>query len=160
MKMNKLLAATAVVAAFTFATPAMAQSTGGVTEAGPGSADDNLSVNDSLNDFLDLLSNNDLANGDNRDNTTGSNLGSVVGNNFVSANQLQVAVINNSAEVVSTDGEEDTGYDSGDNRIGGSSFAAFAGINSLTQNSGINNINQTGVNIAAQGTVNLGGAPQ
>lgn len=197
MKIKTLVATSAIVAALTVATPAMAQSTG-VGESGPGSADGNVTIDDTANDFLDLLSNNSLANGDDRDNVdvadsnvgstvgnstandfldllsnntnnlangddrdnvdvSGSNIGSSVGNNILTATQLQLAVINNSDKVVSFDGDDSTDYTSGDNRIGGSSFAAFAGINNLTQNSGINNINQSGVNMSAQGTVNIGG---
>ena len=67
MTLKKIMGTTAILAAFAFATPAMAQST--VTEGGPGSADNN--GNAVANDFLDLLSNN--ANGNNRNNDANDN---------------------------------------------------------------------------------------
>lgn len=64
MKFGKALAVSAAALTIGIATPALAQS--GVTEGGNGSADNNTTVDDTANDFLDLLSNN--GNGNNRDN--------------------------------------------------------------------------------------------
>ncbi|MFN3388983.1 MAG: hypothetical protein ACK40O_08620 [Allosphingosinicella sp.] len=72
MRIRNLLAATTLAAGLTIATPALAQTTG-VDEDGPGSADNNVFVDDTANDFLDLLSHNDLANGNNRDNDDNGN---------------------------------------------------------------------------------------
>jgi hypothetical protein len=63
-------------------------------------------------------------------------------------------------EVVDLDGEDGSetpvGYNSGDNSVNGSAFAAFAGIANQAWNSGINANTQAATNIAAQGTVTFG----
>jgi hypothetical protein len=85
-------------------------------------------------------------NGNNRDN----------GNATVVATQVLAAVITNEGqdsinEMEGTEGGAD--YRSGDNRIGGGSFAAFAGILNQVANSGFNANNQSATNIAANGAV-------
>jgi hypothetical protein len=69
MKLRHLIATSAVGLALCVGTPAFAQ----VTEAGDGSANNNTTIDDTANDFLDLLSNNAIANGDNRDNDDNGN---------------------------------------------------------------------------------------
>ena len=75
MKFGKVLAVSAAALTIGLATPALAQS--GVNEQGDGSADNNTTVDDTANDFLDLLSNNDIlsenGNGNNRDNEANDN---------------------------------------------------------------------------------------
>ena len=160
MNMKHFLAASATVAALTVGAPAFAQSNS-IDEAGPGSADDNTIVE--VYDVLDLLSNN----GNNSDNSSQDQDNDNNGNNrgngsSIVAFQLLNAVNNNSEldEVVDLDGEDATetavGYNSGNNTVNGSAFAAYAGILNQAWNTGINANTQAATNIAAQGTVNFG----
>ncbi|WP_158702987.1 hypothetical protein [Allosphingosinicella vermicomposti] len=95
-----------------------------------------------------------VGNGDNREN--GNTQAAIV------ATQVLVAVNSNSQldEVADFDGEDDTessvGYNSGDNSVEGSSFAAFAGILNQAWNTGLNANTQAATNIAAQGSVSFG----
>src|SRR3546814_245404 len=63
-------------------------------------------------------------------------------------------------EVVDMDGEDDSdtnvGYQSGNNSVRGSAFAAYAGILNAAWNTGINANTQAATNIAASGTVSFG----
>ena len=63
-------------------------------------------------------------------------------------------------EVVDMDGEDDSdtnvGYQSGNNSVTGSAFAAYAGILNAAWNTGINANTQAATNIAASGTVSFG----
>jgi hypothetical protein len=83
-------------------------------------------------------------------------------NTKIAAYQTLTAVNSNSQldEVVDLDGEDDSdtavGYNSGNNSVNGSAFAAFAGIANQAWNTGINANTQAATNIAAQGTVNFG----
>lgn len=168
MNLRHFLAGTAAVMAFGMASPALAQPAS-VDEDGNGSADNNTVIDDTANDFLDLLSNN--LNGNNRDNenngaSQGSNSasrgGSIASGNFITATQTLAAINVNQQldEVVDLDGEDDTdtavGYNSGNNRVSDNAFAAFAGILNQAFNTGINANTQAATNIAAQGTVNFG----
>lgn len=73
----------------------------------------------------------------------------------VIANQTLSGVIVNYGfdEIVDV---EDGDYETGDNDIGGSAFAAFAGILSQSWNTGTNANTQAATNVAARGTVHFG----
>ena len=160
MKIRHMLAGTAFALAFGIASPALAQNSG-VGEEGPGNADNNTVMDESLNDFLDYLSNN--LNGDNRENeNTSSSGGSILanrgssvdtGNRLVATQQLS-GVNYNEEQVVDLHGEGS--YNSGSNSVNDAAFAAFAGILNQSFNTGINNNVQSATNIAAQGTVVFG----
>lgn len=82
--------------------------------------------------------------------------------NEIVATQVLLAVNSNHDldEVADFDGEDDSdsnvGYNSGDNTVRGSSFAAFAGILNQAWNTGLNANTQAATNIAAQGSVSFG----
>ena len=84
------------------------------------------------------------------------------GNSSIVADQYLYAENSNSYldEVVDLDGEDGSetavGYNSGDNSVYGSAFAAYAGILNQAWNTGINANTQAATNIAAEGTVNFG----
>ena len=84
------------------------------------------------------------------------------GNTKIVAYQTLTATNSNSYldEVVDLDGKDETdtavGYNSGDNSVNNSAFAAYAGILNQAWNTGINANTQAATNIAAQGTVNFG----
>lgn len=151
MKMRKLLAASAAVAALAVGAPAMAQANqnNDVTDTNNSA----IVVNDLLDVYLQAQSTttNTL-----RDNDFNSH------NNSVAAFQLLNAINTNYQmdELVDLDGQDDTsspvGYHSGDNYVRGSAFAAFAGILNQAWNTGINSNAQAATNIAAQGTINFG----
>ncbi len=165
--MRKIVTCSLMALGLSLGAPVMAQDTG-VGEAGPGSANDNVTVDDTANDFLDFLSNN--ANGNNRGNIDGSNLNSSFGSNYdsmvgsnaiIATQELKAININRELdEVVDLDGEDGSetpvGYNSGSNYVRGNAFAAFAGINNAAWNTGINSNAQAATNIAAQGNVNFG----
>jgi hypothetical protein len=68
---------------------------------------------------------------------------------------LKAVIVNrNMDDVVDTD--RSGGYDSGDNEVGDSAFAAFAGILNQAWNTGVNANTQAGSNIAARGNVHFG----
>lgn len=70
MQLKRVMTASVAALAIGLAAPAVAQDSS-TNEAGPGSADNNTSVN--VVDGLDLLSNNSAGNGDNRDNDQSMN---------------------------------------------------------------------------------------
>lgn len=172
MKMRHILAVSAAALTITLASPALAQD----QEAGPGSQDqtaDDNQVDDGsnntqnedslyLNDLLDNSLNGSFNITDNAADQDNDGNGSYNGNTFVVAEQYLKAVNINQHldEVVDLDGEDDTdtavGYNSGNNVVRGSAFAAFAGILNQAWNTGINANTQAATNIAAQGTVNFG----
>jgi len=244
MKFGKAIAVSAAALIIGMASPALAQS--GVSEQGDGSADNNTTVDDTANDFLDLLSNNDILsengngnnrdneandngnnrdneandNGNNRDNEANDNEANDNGNNrdneandngnnrdneandngnnrdneandnesygdgsasrggevsdngnnrdngdtnVVVADQTLVAVITNLGmdEIIDIDSDQNGHTTStGDAYVRGNAFAAFAGVNSLAFNTGLNANVQSATNIAARGTVNFGSAPE
>jgi hypothetical protein len=152
MRMVKLMAASAAVAAFAVGAPAMAQ------QANQDNDIDNTDngavvVNDLLDVYLQAQS---TTTNNVRDNDVNSH------NNSVAAFQLLNAINTNYQmdELVDLDGEDGTpapvGYNSGDNYVRGSAFAAFAGILNQAWNTGINSNAQAATNIAAQGTINFG----
>lgn len=205
MRIRHILAASAAALTIGFASPALAQD---IDERGPGDVEDNVIVDDTANDFLDLLSNNEDSfntsndgddnndidvedngnnrdneydfedngnnrdneyedNGNNRDNETysdndNSNVahrGGTISNswsmdtgNRAVATQTLVALNVNEEQVVE---DLDGDYESGDNTVRGSAFAAFAGILNQAWNTGINSNAQAGTNIAAVGEVSF-----
>ncbi len=153
MKMTKVLAASAAVAALAVGAPAMAQ----LNQDNDVDNTDNGAV--VVNDLLDVY----LA----ADNSTTNTLDDINSNNnnnndLVIATQTLTAYNTNSQmdELIDLDGEDGTpapvGYNSGDNYVRGSAFAAFAGILNQSWNTGVNNNNQAATNIAAQGSINFG----
>lgn len=157
MKMTKLLAASAAAAALAVGAPAMAQQSqnNDVDNTDNGA----VVVNDLLDVYLQAQQSTDNSV---RLTTRDVNSHNNNGNNSVAAFQLLNAVNTNSQmdELVDLDGEDGTpapvGYNSGDNYVRGSAFAAFAGILNQAWNTGINSNAQAATNIAAQGTINFG----
>lgn len=154
MTMRKLLAASAAVAALAVGAPVMAQANqnNDVTDSDNGA----VVVNDLLDVYLQAqatTTNSFTADDINSNNNNG---------NTVTAFQLLNAINTNSQmdELVDLDGEDGTpapvGYNSGDNYVRGSAYAAFAGILNQAWNTGINSNAQAATNIAAQGTINFG----
>jgi hypothetical protein len=84
------------------------------------------------------------------------------GNTAIVATQTLRAENSNSRmdELVDLDGDDESstavGYNSGNNSVSGSAFAAYAGILNQAWNTGINANTQAATNVAAQGTVNFG----
>ncbi|QTD55220.1 hypothetical protein [Parasphingorhabdus cellanae] len=152
MKMTKLLAASAAVAALAVGAPAMAQQNQG---------NDVYDNADSLviNDLLDIYLAQDASTTTTVDDVASNNNNN---NDLVIATQTLTAYNTNSLmdELVDLDGEDGTpapvGYNSGDNYVRGNAFAAFAGILNQSWNTGINSNAQSATNIAAQGTINFG----
>ena len=70
MQLKRIMTASVAALAIGLAAPAVAQDSS-TNESGPGSADNNTSVN--ITDAIDLLSNNSLGNGNNRDNEVEDN---------------------------------------------------------------------------------------
>ncbi|MFC4291570.1 hypothetical protein ACFOWX_03985 [Sphingorhabdus arenilitoris] len=158
MKMVKKIAASVAVCALAAGAPAFAQQAQDNDNDTTGAAGDNsdtIVVNDLLDIYLQAQTDNSQDN-----SLTANDVGS--NNNTVSANQLLNAVNTNSQmdELVDLDGEDGTpapvGYNSGNNEVRGSAFAAFAGILNQAWNTGINSNAQAATNIAAQGTINFG----
>ncbi len=157
MKMNKMMAASAAVAALVVGAPAVAQDA--AEAASTGSENESYSE---VYDVYDSTVENDLI-----DATLGSTVGDVNSNNsydydyVVSTQTLISANANqNFEEMIDVDTYEDyIELSTGDNYIDGSAFTAFAGIANLSLNTGVNSHAQSGTSIAAQGTVSLGAAP-
>lgn len=153
MRMSKLFVASAAAGALAIGAPALAQQTqdNDVTDIDNGA----VVVNDLLDVYLQAQNNS-------QDNDT-LTVGDVNSrNNTVTAFQLLNAINTNQNldEVVDMDGADGNpapvGYNSGENHINGSAFAAYAGILNQAWNTGINSNAQAASNIAAQGTINFG----
>ncbi len=152
MKMTKVLAASAAVAALAVGAPAMAQQNQG---------NDVYDNADSIvvNDLLDVYLAQDASTTNTLDDINSNNNNN---NDLVIATQTLTAYNTNSEmdELIDLDGEDGTpapvGYNSGDNYVRGNAFAAFAGILNQSWNTGVNNNNQAATNIAAQGSINFG----
>jgi len=152
MKMSKVLAASAAVAALAVGAPAMAQQN---------QSNDVYDNSDSLvvNDLLDIYLAQDASTTTTVDDINSNNNNN---NNLVIATQTLTAT--NTAydfdEMVDLDGEDGTpapvGYNSGANYARGNAFSAFAGIVNQSWNSGVYSNAQSATNIAAQGTINFG----
>ena len=123
-------------------------------------ASGNFSDNDTVvvNDLIDLFIQDNAADSFSDDDGNGSNNG----NTAVVAIQHLTAINTNQHldEVVDLDGKDESntavGYNSGNNTIRGTAFAAYAGIMNSAWNTGINANTQAATNIAASGTVTFG----
>lgn len=155
MKMTKILAASAAVAALSIGAPAMAQQAqdnDNNTTGAAGNNSDTIVVNDLLDVYLQAQDNSQ-----DNDSLTVGDVNSNNTANTITATQLLLAVNTNSnmQEVVdmnTTDGGNNN-HNSGDNYVNGSAFAAFAGILDASFSSGTNSNAQSASNIAAQGTI-------
>jgi hypothetical protein len=164
VKTNIIGAASAVAIGLFLAGAANAQSvaSGDNNDNNDGNNVATGSFNHSVSDLLDLYLTDNSADSHVMANQDNDKNGSYNGNLSVVANQMLKAINNNSYldEVVDLDGEDESdtavGYNSGSNSVNDNAFAAFAGINNLAWNSGINANTQAATNIAAQGTVNFG----
>ncbi len=153
MKMTKVLAASAAVAALAVGAPAMAQQNqnNDVTDT------DNGAV--VVNDLLDVYLAADASTTNTLDDINSNNNNN---NDLVIATQTLTAT--NTAyefdEMVDLDGEDGSpapvGYNSGDNYNRGNAFSAFAGIANQSMNTGVYSNAQSATNIAAQGSINFG----
>ena len=159
---KKVMLAVSTLALAVTAAPAVAQGqdqdNDNTTTGASGNNRDNVVVNDQIDLFVqdnaaDTFSDDDQDNDGN---------GSFNGNSLVVATQTLNAnnTNQNLDEVVDLDGEDGTetavGYNSGNNSVRGSAFAAYAGILNAAWNTGINANTQAATNIAASGTVSFG----
>jgi hypothetical protein len=161
--MKKVILAVSTLALAVSAAPAFAQ-TQANNDANNNGASGNNSDNDTVvvNDLIDLFVQDNAADTFSDDDQDNDGNGSGNGNNAVVAIQALTATNTNQYldEVVDLDGEDDSdtavGYNSGNNSVTGSAFAAYAGILNAAWNTGINANTQAATNIAAQGTVSFG----
>ena len=179
MRVQTILKASAAAVGLVLALPAVAQSGGPVNTLG---SDENIIVNDLLDLFLtdnaadSYSTSNSYSRTDTRtftntdtrlfrsDTTVSKDNGSYNGNSAVAANQSLSAVnVNKELDHVADFGgaggpfpSTQTGYHSGQNGVSDNAFAAFAGINNLAFNSGLDATAQAATNIAAHGTVTFG----
>src|SRR5690606_27307383 len=115
-----------------------------------------------VNDLIDLFVQDNAADTFSDDDQDNDGNGSFNGNSLVVATQTLNAnnTNQNMDELVDLDGEDDSdtavGYNSGNNSVRGSAFAAYAGILNAAWNTGINSNAQAATNIAASGTVSFG----
>ncbi len=148
MKMVKLMAASAAVCVLALGAPAMSQQAqNNDVDNTSGSA---VVVNDLLDVYLQAQTTND-------NSVTTGDIAS--NNSTVPATQTLLAINANSGMNALVDQTRLIGASdqiSGDNRVQGSSFAAYAGILNQAWNTGINSNAQAGSNISAMGTVNFG----
>ncbi len=155
MKLSTVMTASAVAFAAAVATPAMAQDYSGDIENTSEDYSEVYDVADSdvANDLIDASI------GSTVDDTNSYN--SYEYNTVVSTQTLISANANQAfEELVDMDTYEDyVELSTGANYVSDNAFTAFAGIANLSMNSGINSHAQSASSIAAQGTVNLGGAP-
>ena len=158
---KKVMLAVSTLALAATAAPALAQQNqdnDNTTTGASGNNSDTVVVNDLIDLFVqdnaaDTFSDDDQDNDGNR-SFNGNSL--VVATQTLSANNTN----QNLDEVVDLDGEDGTetavGYNSGNNSVRGSAFAAYAGILNAAWNTGINANTQAATNIAASGTVSFG----
>ncbi len=148
--------ALAVTAAPAFAQGSQDQDNDNTTNGAAGDDSDTVVVNDLIDLFVQDNAADTFTSEDNDGNGSGN------GNTAVVAIQALTATNTNSQmdELVDLDGEDDSdtavGYNSGNNSVRGSAFAAYAGILNAAWNTGINSNAQAATNIAAQGTVSFG----
>jgi hypothetical protein len=115
-----------------------------------------------VNDLIDLFVQDNAADTFSDDDQDNDGNGSFNGNSLVVATQTLGANNTNQQmdELVDLDGEDGSetavGYNSGNNNVSGSAFAAYAGILNAAWNTGINSNAQAATNIAASGTVSFG----
>ena len=150
--------ALAVSAAPAFAQGSQDQDNDNTTNGAAGNNSDTVVVND----LIDLFVQDNAADTFSDDDQDNDGNGSLNGNSLVVATQTLNANNTNQQmdELVDLDGEDDTetavGYNSGNNSVSGSAFAAYAGILNAAWNTGINSNAQAATNIAASGTVSFG----
>ena len=148
--------ALAVSAAPAFAQGSQDQDNDNTTTGASGNNSDTVVVNDLIDLFVQDNAADTFTSEDNDGNGSGN------GNTAVVAIQALTATNTNSQmdELVDLDGEDDSdtavGYNSGNNSVRGSAFAAYAGILNAAWNTGINSNAQAATNIAASGTVSFG----
>lgn len=158
---KKVMLAASTLALAVVAAPAMAQQNqdnDNTTTGASGNNSDTLVVND----LIDLFVQDNAADTFSDDDQDNDGNGSFNSNSFVVATQTLNATNTNSQmdELVDLDGEDESdtavGYNSGNNSVRGSAFAAYAGILNAAWNTGINSNAQAATNIAASGTVSFG----
>ena len=159
--MKKVMLAVSTLALAATATPALAQQNqdnDNTTTGASGNNSDTVVVND----LIDLFVQDNAADTFSDDDQDNDGNGSFNGNSLVLASQTLNATNTNQQmdELVDLDGEDDSdtavGYNSGNNNVSGSAFAAYAGILNAAWNTGINSNAQAATNIAASGTVSFG----
>ena len=159
---KKVMLAVSTLALAVTAAPAVAQGQDQDNDNTTTGASGNNSDNDTVvvNDLIDLFVQDNAA--DTFSDDDQDNDGKLNGNSLVVATQTLSATNTNQNldEVVDMDGEDDSdtnvGYQSGNNSVRGSAFAAYAGILNAAWNTGINANTQAATNIAASGTVSFG----
>lgn len=185
MKIGHILATTAAVLAIGLVSPAMAQqdNTNNQIDDGGGNTQNNNSIQDALNGSLNEWNNFNNDNGadshsveittditktytstyedSSQDNDLNGSFNDNSSAEIVAVQNLWAVNTNSEMdELVDLDGEDETdtavGYNSGDNAVSGSAFAAYAGILNTAWNTGINANVQAATNIAAQGSVTFG----
>ncbi|HWW56955.1 MAG TPA: hypothetical protein VN047_08695 [Sphingopyxis sp.] len=158
---KKVMLAASTLALAVVAAPAMAQQNqdnDNTTTGASGNNSDTLVVND----LIDLFVQDNAADTFSDDDQDNDGNGSFNSNSLVVATQTLNATNTNSQmdELVDLDGEDESdtavGYNSGNNSVRGSAFAAYAGILNAAWNTGINSNAQAATNIAASGTVSFG----
>ncbi len=159
---KKVMLAVSTLALAVSAAPAIAQGqdqdNDNTTTGAAGNNSDTLVVND----LIDLFVQDNAADTFSDDDQDNDGNGSLNNNSLVVATQTLSATNTNQNldEVVDMDGEDDSdtnvGYQSGNNSVRGSAFAAYAGILNAAWNTGINANTQAATNIAASGTVSFG----
>jgi hypothetical protein len=158
---KKVMLAVSTLALAATAAPALAQQNqdnDNTTTGASGNNSDTVVVND----LIDLFVQDNAADTFSDDDQDNDGNGSFNGNSLVIASQTLSAnnTNQNLDEVVDLDGEDGTetavGYNSGNNSVRGSAFAAYAGILNAAWNTGINANTQAATNIAASGTVSFG----
>ncbi|RYD43800.1 MAG: hypothetical protein EOP63_08225 [Sphingomonadales bacterium] len=159
---KKVMLAVSTLALAATAAPAFAQQNQDNDNATNGAAGGFGNDTTVVNDLIDLFVQDNAADTFSDDDQDNDGNGSNNGNTSVVALQVLTATNTNSQmdELVDMDGEDDSdtnvGYQSGNNSVSGSAFAAYAGILNAAWNTGINSNAQAATNIAAQGTVSFG----
>ena len=162
--MKKVMLAVSTLALAVTAAPAFAQGqqnqdNDNATNGAAGGFGNDTTV---VNDLIDLFVQDNAADTFSDDDQDNDGNGSGNGNTAVVAIQALTATNTNQQmdELVDLDGEDESdtavGYNSGNNSVSGSAFAAYAGILNAAWNTGINSNAQAATNIAAQGTVSFG----
>jgi hypothetical protein len=158
MNMKKLMTASVLVIGLGLSNAALANDQNQNNNAGGNTASGG-STTTVWNDLIDYYYQDNAADSLSITSTASSEEN---GNTAIVATQYLYAENSNSMldEVVDLDGEDESstavGYNSGNNSVNDSAFAAYAGILNQAWNTGINANTQAATNIAAQGTVNFG----
>src|SRR3546814_5081884 len=157
---KKVMLAVSTLALAVTAAPAVAQGQDQDNDNTTTGASGNNSDNDTVvvNDLIDLFVQDNAADTFSDDDQDNDGNGSLNGNSLVVATQTLSATNTNQNldEVVDMDGEDDSdtnvGYQSGNNSVRGSAFAAYAGILTAAWNTGIKERKSTRTKIPASGT--------